>query len=52
MKEREKTINWFYELIEVADETLNKYELIERFYNEAYNQGWSDCFWKSIKKQK
>jgi hypothetical protein len=23
--------------------------LLERFYNNAYNQGWSDCYWKAGK---
>ena len=51
-KHIDKLIDEVYDLIEVTDETISKYELLERFYNEAYNQGWSDCFWKSIKKQK
>lgn len=44
-------ISALHELVDTKEEGVNLYELIESFYNEAYNQGWSDCFWKSLKKK-
>lgn len=49
MNTKEELLGKMCSLLEVTDETMNKFELLERFYNEAYNQGWADCFWKSRK---
>lgn len=49
MKTSEQLIGEVCDLVEAKDETINVFELIERLYNDAYNQGWADCFWKGIK---
>lgn len=50
MKTKEDLIAELCVLVNPCQEGINLYELIEDLYNEAYNNGWSDCFWKSLKK--
>lgn len=50
MKTKQDYLNELCNMLETTDETVNLFELLEQFYNEAYNQGWADCFWKTIKK--
>ena len=47
---KEELLDKIYDLIEVTDESISKLELLEGLYNEAYNQGWSDCYWKTLKR--
>lgn len=51
MKTKEELLGKICSLVETKEEDVNKYELLERLYNEAYNQGWSDAYWKSLKKK-
>lgn len=50
MKTKEELLHELCNMLETTDETINLFELLEAFYNNAYNQGWSDAYWKSIKK--
>lgn len=50
MKTKEQYLNELCDLLETKDEAVNLFELLEQFYNEAYNQGWSDCYWKTFKR--
>lgn len=50
MKTKQDYLNELCDRLETKDEALSVFELLERLYNEAYNQGWADCFWKSIKR--
>lgn len=49
MKTKDDLLKEMCSIVEVTDETINKFELLERFYNDAYNQGWADCYWKAVK---
>lgn len=51
MKTKQDYLNELCNMLETTDETVNLFELLERFYNEAYNQGWADCYWKTLKRQ-
>ena len=50
MKTKQEYLNDLCNMLETTDESVNLFELLEQLYNEAYNQGWSDCYWKSLKK--
>ena len=50
MKSKQDYLNELCNLLETKDDTINLFELLEQLYNEAYNSGWSDCFWKANKR--
>lgn len=52
MKTKQQYLDELCNMLETTEESVNLFELLEAFYNEAYNSGWSDCYWKTIKKQK
>ena len=50
MKTKQDYLNELCDLLETKDDSINLFELLEQFYNEAYTSGWSDCFWKTLKR--
>lgn len=50
MKTKEQMLQELCDILESTDETVCVYEVLEALYNEGYNQGWSDCYWKSLKR--